>query len=418
MKEKQDGAHTPKKGKKARLVIGIILLVIALLVVAYAIWERPPKVPGPGSAAEETAAPVQPTEAPAPVQETPAPAGEDPEQTEQTPEEEQDPTIFEEIDVEPLITDREPGIYTFLLVGRDYASNSTDTIIVGRMDTNAHTINCVSIPRDTLINITWASTPKKINAVYPGFLNSGKDPVEGLKTHIRNLLGFDVDCYAVVSIKAVEEAVDAIGGVWYDVPVNMYYHDPTQDLTICIDKGYQLLDGENAVKVCRFRDTYAGGDIDRIGVQQDFLKTLAKQILSVGNIPNLGTLVEILANNLDTDLTAANIAWFARQFLLCDMDNITFQTMPWSTGCIINGTSFVSVDLNAWLGMINQSLNPYVTNVTAANVNILTSDYTGANIQSTTGTVAGGPDSFFCLPCTVANGGKSVHHLPGQCPQG
>ena len=412
MKEKQDGAHAPKKGKKARLVIGIILLVIALLVVGYAIWERPPEVPGPG-AAEQTPAPAVTA---APVQETSAPEGDDPGQTEPIPAEET--PVIEEIDAEPLITDREPGIYTVLLVGRDYASNSTDTIIVGRMDTNAHTINCVSIPRDTLINITWASTPKKINAVYPGFLNSGKDPVEGLKTHIRNLLGFDVDCYAVVSIKAVEEAVDAIGGVWYDVPVNMYYHDPTQDLTICIDKGYQLLDGENAVKVCRFRNTYAGGDIDRIGVQQDFLKTLTKQILSVGNIPNLGTLVEILANNLDTDLTAANIAWFARQFLLCDMDNITFQTMPFSTGCIINGTSFVSVDLNAWLGVINSSLNPYVTDVTAANVNILTSDYTGENMQSTTGAIAGGPDSFFCLPCTVANGGKAVHHLPGQCPEG
>ena len=411
MRKKQGGANASRQGKKrARLVIGIILLVIAAVVVGYAIWERPPELP----AVPENSAPPAAAAAPGPGQnaasavQTPVPAeGEEP-----TPED-----AFADIETEPLLTDRNTGAYTFLLVGRDYASNSTDTIIVGRMDTKEHTINCVSIPRDTLINITWSSTPKRINAVYPGFYNSGKDPVEGLKTHIRNLLGFDVDCYAVVSIKAVEEAVDAIGGVWFDVPVDMDYEDPMQDLAIHIPAGYQLLDGENAVKVCRFRDTYAGGDIERIGVQQSFLKTLASQILSVGNIPNLGTLVDILASNLDTDLNAANIAWFARQFLLCDMEDIHFRTMPWSTGCIINGNSFVSVDLNAWLSVINSELNPFVEDVTAGNVNILTSDYSGANMQSTTGTIAGGPDSFFCLPCTVKAGGVSQHHLPGQCPE-
>ena len=414
--KKKGGAHAPGKGKKkARLIIGIILLVIALLVVAYAIWERPPELPAvPTPTAEpdvaETPAPGQQTVT-EPVQESAPPEGGEPSEGDV-------PDGFEDIETEPLLTDRSTGAYTFLLVGRDYASNSTDTIIVGRMDTQSHTINCVSIPRDTLINISWGSTPKKINAVYPGFLNSGKDPVEGLKTHIRSLLGFDVDCYAVVSIKAVEEAVDAIGGVWFDVPVNMDYEDPMQDLSIHIPAGYQLLDGENAVKVCRFRDTYAGGDIDRINVQQSFLKTLASQILSVGNIPNLGTLVNILDANLDTDLSAANIAWFARQFLMCDMDDIRFQTMPWSVGCYINGVSYVSVDLNAWLQTINADLNPYVEDVTVGNVNILTSDYTGTAMQSTTGAVAGGPDSFFCLPCTVKAGGVSQHHLPGQCPEG
>ena len=54
--------------------------------------------------------------------------------------------------------------------------------------------------------------------------------------------------------------------------------------------------------------------------------------------------------------------------------------------------------------------------VTTANVNILTSNFSGTNMSSTTGAIAGGPDSFFCLTCTVANGGKSVHHLPGACP--
>ena len=404
------------KGKKALLIIAIILAVIGIGVVAYSLWERPPEIgtpavkhtmkPTASQTAKTDAAPN--TDGTGDVSELGEFAGFAGEET--TPEEEEFANALD--------TDRSRGTYTFLLVGRDHASNSTDTIIVGRMDTKNHTIDCVNIPRDTLINISWANTPKKINAVYPGYTNSGLSGIDGLKDHVRNLVGFDIDCYAVVSIKAVEEAVDCIGGVWFDVPVDMHYYDPTQDLNISIDKGYQLLNGEDAVKVCRFRNTYAGGDIDRIGVQQDFLKTLAKQILSVGNIPNLGDLVDILVKNTETDLDASNIAWFARQFLQCKMDDISFQTMPWSVGCYINGVSFVSVDLNKWLEMVNDRLNPYVDPVTTANVSILTSNSSGTSMQSPTGTVAGGPGSFYCLTCTVKNGGKAVHHLPGACPNG
>ncbi len=404
------------KGKKALLIIAIILAVIGIGVVAYSLWERPPEIgtpavkhtmkPNAAQTAKTDAAPN--TDGTGDASELGEFAGLAGEET--TPEEEEFANALD--------TDRSRGTYTFLLVGRDHASNSTDTIIVGRMDTKNHTIDCVNIPRDTLINISWANTPKKINAVYPGYTNSGLSGIDGLKDHVRNLVGFDIDCYAVVSIKAVEEAVDCIGGVWCDVPVDMHYYDPTQDLNISIDKGYQLLNGEDAVKVCRFRNTYAGGDIERIGVQQSFLKAMAGQILSVGNIPNLGDLVDILVKNTETDLDASNIAWFARQFLQCKMDDISFQTMPWSVGCYINGVSFVSVDLNKWLEMVNDKLNPYVDPVTTANVSILTSNSSGTSMQSTTGTVAGGPGSFYCLTCTVKNGGRAVHHLPGACPNG
>ena len=401
-----------RKGKKALLIVTIILALIAIAVVAYSLWERPPEI---ATSPKHTTKPSTAQSAQAGTEPGTSSSGDVGEQGEFVPGEE----APEETDfVNSLETDRVQGTYTFLLVGRDHASNSTDTIIVGRMDTKKHTIDCVSIPRDTLINIGWANTPKRINAVYPGYINSGKNGIDGLKDHIRNLVGFDIDCYAVVSIKAVEEAVDCIGGVWFDVPVDMRYNDPTQNLNINIDKGYQLLNGEDSVKVCRFRNTYAGGDIDRIGVQQSFLKAAASQILTLGNIPNLGELVDILVENTDTDLDAANIAWFIRQFLLCKMDNISFQTMPWSVGCTINGVSFVSVDLDNWLGMVNDKLNPYVEPVMTANVNILTSNTSGTLMQSTTGAGAGGADSFYCLTCTVKNGGKAVHHLPGCCPNG
>ncbi len=386
------------------MIIGIIVLVLIVGVIVYAIWERPPAIaPTPTPTALPTAATSTPAPTEKPEDTTPTTPTEPPEVT--------DPP--DDLDAEALITDREPGTYTILIVGRDEASNSTDTLIVARLDTKAHTIDCVSIPRDTLINISWRGTPKKINAVYPGYSNSGKDPVEGLKTHIRNLIGFDVDCYSVVNVQAMEEAVDCIGGVWFDVPQYMRYYDPEQELRIILDPGYQLLNGEDAVKLCRYRYGYEGGDLDRIQVQQSFLKALAKQMLTLGNIPNLGTLVNILSENVDTDLTAANIAWFARQFLLCSMEDIHFYTMPSSTGCWINGLNYVVVDQNAWLELINSALNPYKDPVTTANVNLLISNSSGSSIWSTVGAVAGGDDSFYCQDCTIKNGGKAVGHYPG-----
>lgn len=397
----EKGKQPMPRGRKALIIIGVVIVILAAALIAYSIWERPPQI-APTPAVTASPAPAEPK-----------PAGtdkpDDPEQPVPTPE----PTeIPAEKDPDALVADRDSGKYTVLVVGRDHASNSTDTILVVRLDTKAHRIDCVSIPRDTMINIGWATTPKRINAVYPGCVNSGSDPVAGVKMHIRNLIGFDVDCYSIVNIKAVEDAVDCVGGIWYDVPYDMVYEDDVQYLNIDIKAGYQLLNGSDAVKLCRFRAGYAGGDLQRIGVQQDFLKAAAKQMLSLGNIPNLGELVNILVENVDTDLTAGNIAWFARQFLLCKMEDIHFHTLPNSL-CAINGVSLVSVIQNEWLDMVNEALNPYTEPVTAANVNLLMSDYLGTNVWSTTGVVAGGPDSFYCMDCTIKSGGTPVHHLPG-----
>ena len=87
-------------------------------------------------------------------------------------------------------TDRQDGVYTVLLVGNDDGNGNTDTIIVGKIDTVQHKMDFVSIPRDTLVNISW--NIRKINAVYWGTVNSGGVGIDGLRQQVKNLLGFDV----------------------------------------------------------------------------------------------------------------------------------------------------------------------------------------------------------------------------------
>lgn len=341
------------KGKKAGIIAGSILGVVLLIVLAtmfvLKMWITPPSLDDP-----------MPTPTPSAQVDETDPGAEEPE--------------------EKPASNRKDGCYTFAVVGEDVYSGSTDTIMVGRLDTVNGTMNVVSIPRDTLINKGGA---QKINSAYAASKNNGGNGVDGILKELKKLLGFDIDSYAIVDTVAVAELVDAIGGVEFDVPVNMYYEDPYQGLSIHIDKGLQTLNGENAVKVLRFRGTYAGGDIQRIGVQQDFMKALAKQMLSLGNIPNLNKAVQIYEDRVTTNLTTGNVAFYVREFLKLDMDKIQFMTLPGNTNASINGGSFVVVDVEEWLAMVNEYLNPFKVDVTEENVSIKT--YSNGNYYYTAG---------------------------------
>lgn len=356
-----------KRGHRALTVITCILVLLAAAVAAYAIWEKPPETAGGGLRypAGSTDAAYLPETSDLPAPET---------------------------DADVSVPVRRDDCYTFLLTAMDQVGANTDTIIVGRLDASAGKLDLVNIPRDTLVNVSWGV--KKVNTV---LVAEGGDPQKFIE-RLSDILGFEVDCYAVVDIKAVEKLVDCIGGVYYDVPRDMDYDDPSQDFYVHIQKGYQWLSGEDAVKVLRFRmgnngSGYANGDLGRIATQQDFLMSIASQMLTVGNIPNLASAIEIFEEYVKTDLTSGNLAYFARQFLLMDKSNISFSTLP-GTGASIRGGSYYVTDIDGWLTLINEKLNPYDKDIEADNLDILQIDANGS-VYSTGGEIAGGPNSFF-----------------------
>lgn len=366
-------AAAPAKKKRRPWLTALIcvLVLMAAAVSAYAIWEKPPEIAAGGPKLQEI--PEAPsTQAP----EEKAPAA----------------TTAPEAKETAAPSGRKPDCYTFLLTAMDQVGANTDTIIVGRMDTAEGTLSMVNIPRDTLVNVSWGV--KKVNTV---LVAEGNDP-EAFQEKLSDILGFDIDCYAVVDIRAVEKLVDCIGGVYYTVPRDMDYDDPSQDFYVHISKGYQWLSGEDAVKVLRYRvgndgTGYANGDLGRIATQQDFLMSIASQLLSVGNIPNLTKAIEIFEDYVDTDLTSGNLAFFARQFLMLDKDKISFATLP-GEGISIRGGSYYEIDIDGWLEIVNDLLNPYYEDISVDNLNILQYE-SGTGVYSTSGTIAGGADSFY-----------------------
>lgn len=331
------------------IALGCVLLALLLLALAYAIWEKPP---AQGESGLHTPNVVRPavTE---PIATPPPTASPEP-----SPEPTPEPT-----------PERLESCYTFAVAAYDQFGVSTDVVLVGRLNTADLTLDIVSIPQDTLVNVSWGV--KKLNSV---MVSERGDP-ERFVEHLTDLLGFQVDNYVVLDIDAVEKLVDCIGGIYFYVPRDMDYDAEDQDLHIHIPKGSQLLLGEDAVKVLRYRmgndgTGYVNGDLGRISTQQALLKALAGQLLKLKNIPNLDKIQEIIESDVQTDLTANNIAFYVREFLQMKEENVRFQTAP-GKGISIRGGSYFELDVDGWLAMINESLNPYDTDVTAENLDVL-----------------------------------------------
>lgn len=113
--------------------------------------------------------------------------------------------------------------------------------------------------------------------------------------------------------------------------------------------------------------------------------TMAAQFLKLGNIPNLDDAIKILQDNMKTNLDASNIAYFAREFLAMDKENITFHTAP-ERLISVRGGSYMEIEIDEWVEIVNEYLNPFYQEITADNLNIL--QYMGAEgAVSTTGEV-------------------------------
>lgn len=259
------------------------------------------------------------------------------------------------------------GIYNILICGTDDDGTRTDTIIIAHLDTTDHTVALLSIPRDTPV-ATRNGGIMKINSVYAG---GGADGMQRLSGRLRELLGFPVDGYVLVNLDAFKKTVDLVGGVEFDVPQDMDYEDASQDLYIHLKAGLQRLDGEKAMELVRFRKGYASQDIQRTQVQQQFLKALAKQCLSVSSLSKLKEFADIFAEDVTTDLTVGNMIWYGKELMACDFDSMQTYTAE-GEGAMINGGAYYPLYAGRLLEIVNKSFNPYDAAISASSLTVIT----------------------------------------------
>lgn len=291
-------------------------------------------------------------------------------------------------------SDRKEDFYTFLVVGRDtYGGGNTDTIMLASYDIPNQQLSVMSIPRDTLVNVSWDI--KKINSVY-NMYGGGDEGMEALKEEVSQLVGFIPDYTFVVEWEAVGKLVDAVGGVYFDVPRRMYYNDLSQNFKIDLQEGYQLIDGDKAMQLLRWRHNsddngnilnsgYANGDLGRIETQQAFLQAAIEQCLqNITDVKTITGIAQIFFENVTTELSVGNLAWFAQQAIFgnsegkkLDMNSVTFLTMPWVAANGVwsrtynNHPSYVAPDVDEVVEVVNEHFNPYVEDLRKDELDIM-----------------------------------------------
>ncbi|NLV85655.1 MAG: LCP family protein [Clostridiales bacterium] len=291
--------------------------------------------------------------------------------------------------------------YTILVVGDDQKGGNTDTIMLVRYDTQEMKVNVLSIPRDTLVNSPLAN--KKINAVYHNL--GGMD---ALMEEVSELTGYRPNNYMLVDTEVFTKVVDAMGGVDFYVPFDMDYddyHDENNDgvidyvFTIHVEEGQQTLSGYDALGVFRWRQNnngaghvYMNPDIERIDMQHDLLMAIAEKAMNTKNVLTLMNIAKAVIDQCETDLSLGNIQWYFEEFLKMSMDNIDFFTMP-TNGAWIYKTAYVTIEVDPWLQMLNESFNVLDRGLTREDVGIL---YVGRQIDLKNGQLYVEPDDLAC----------------------
>lgn len=277
---------------------------------------------------------------------------------------------------------RKEGVYNFLLLGKDVDSSNTDTLIVVSYDTVNQKIGMVSIPRDTAVAREWSSMPK-INAAF----HSKKAGPDVLKQEIKTTFGIPIDYYVHVDLKGFVALVDELGGVDIEVPLDMNYDDPYQDLHIHLNAGMQHLNGQQTMQAVRYRHdnedspNYKANqwysDVQRGEFQRQVLVELAKKVISWNSIPKVTSFLELFNTYVKTDLSMQDMLYFATKAMEVDVSTAVQQGNLEGRGeGVVNGYKYCFVyKAEDILPTINSLINPYTRDLRADDLNLPVAEY-------------------------------------------
>ncbi len=229
------------------------------------------------------------------------------------------------------------GDINVLVLATDKGRMLTDTIMVVNVNTHTKSLNLMSIPRDTRVTLKSGSNVK-INSVYQR--EDEKKRPGLIKEKIEDMLKLKLDYYVVIHPEVFRNAIDALGGVDFYVPMNMHYEDPDQNLYIHLNKGMQHLDGNMAEQYVRYRSGYANADLGRIEAQQEFLKELYKQKLNAKTIAKLPSIYNKLKDDFKTNIGISDISRIAKTLYKFNDATLNTYQLP-SSPQYIGGASYM-----------------------------------------------------------------------------
>lgn len=208
-----------------------------------------------------------------------------------------------------------------LVMGLDKDETRTDTLMF--LSYNSANGKCfmMSVPRDTYVHVDGRRV--LVNEVY------SHGGAEATIKKVKELTGLPINYYVVFTFQDFRDVIDALGGVEFDVrPQGYYYDDPYQDLHIAIPGGKQILSGEAAEGLVRFRADYARADLERVEIQRSFVKALIEQKLNKKYIKAIPKIYSSLSDSLKSNISLEEMIDFSKEILSVGITEFNMYTMP------------------------------------------------------------------------------------------
>lgn len=243
-----------------------------------------------------------------------------------------------------------------------------DTIMVASYNPKTQKASLMSIPRDTYVgkkDRTTASTnyiaSYKINTVFRNMTN-----IPESMDRISSLTGMKLENYIIIDTKALIKLVDAIGGVTFDVPINMDYDDESQDLYIHLKAGEQLIDGVKAEQLLRFRHNnngstysseYGTEDLGRMRTQREFITATIKQTMSPRNIFKIRSVIDIMNEDITTNMDLEQLKSYLPFAVKFNTENLKTEVLP-GTPEMCNGVSIMVANTKQAKAVVQDLFGP------------------------------------------------------------
>ena len=233
------------------------------------------------------------------------------------------------------VGDQEPIFILVLGISEDISAELTDTMMLIGYNPDTNQAFVLSIPRDSFVgkNINNGGGNDKINALYQ--INH-KNPEKTIEA-VENLTGVNIDHYVIVKTSVLVKIVDTLGGIDFDVPIDMDYDDDSQDLHIHLKAGPQRLNGDQAEQLVRFRHnnnntsypaSYGDNDEGRTRTQREFLKVVVTKVLETRNMDKIKTIAKAVFDNLETDIKWDKALGYLPYAMDFKMEELEMQQLP------------------------------------------------------------------------------------------
>ena len=215
--------------------------------------------------------------------------------------------------------------FTLLLMGVDGVGDNIknmtangDSLILVTFNPNTFKTTMVSIPRDSYVPIACMNNKK--NKIAHASLGGDKCMI----STVQNLFDINIDYYVKVNFNGIVKLVDTLGGIDLDVEYSFCEQNSKRefgDNLIYVEKGYQTLNGEQALAYSRNRHTnpeycdaewnkYYSDDFIRSEHQHEVIKAILNKLKDVKDLNTIYNLLNTISNNMETNMDVDTILSF------------------------------------------------------------------------------------------------------------